>query len=60
VLVAWEHKHIPIIAAALGAQTPSVWPDDRFDMLWILTPRRGAYHFAQIDQPLLGGDARTS
>jgi|SRR5580700_471407 hypothetical protein len=60
VLVAWEHKHIPLIAAALGAKTPSVWPDDRFDMLWMLTRRGDAYDLRQLDQSLLGGDARTS
>jgi hypothetical protein len=59
VLVAWEHKHIPLIAAALGASTPSTWPDDRFDMVWILTPRDDGYDFVQIDQSLLAGDATT-
>lgn len=59
VLVAWEHKHIPLIAAALGARTPNSWPDDRFDMVWVLTPHREGYSFAQVDQSLLGGDAES-
>ncbi|HET6275293.1 MAG TPA: hypothetical protein VFE16_05060 [Candidatus Cybelea sp.] len=59
VLVAWEHKHIPLITAALGAHTPSVWPDDRFDMVWVLTPHGERYHFAQVNQSLLAGDAAT-
>ena len=38
VLVAWEHTHIPALAAALSPAAPAVWPDgQRFDLVWILT-----------------------
>jgi broad specificity phosphatase PhoE len=59
VLVAWEHKHIPIIANALKSNAPSSWPDDRFDVAWILDYQQGAdrYAFTQINQSLLSGDA---
>jgi broad specificity phosphatase PhoE len=57
VLVAWEHKHIPLIAAALQARTPSTWPDHRFDMVWLLTSREGGYDFTAVNQSLLNGDA---
>jgi hypothetical protein len=37
---------------------PSVWPDDRFDMIWILRrePDQTAYTFSSVDQRLLSGD----
>jgi hypothetical protein len=61
VLIAWEHKIIPLIAAALTgdpAATPTTWPDDRFDILWIFEPDAdGAhYRFRQAPQMLLAGD----
>ncbi len=61
VVVAWEHKMIPLFATTLGGEgvsIPSVWPDDRYDMLWIFEPdRSGArYRFRQVPQMLLAGD----
>ena len=41
VLVAWEHKRIPLIAQRLvsdPAEVPQVWPDDRYDVVWVLEP----------------------
>ena len=38
VVVAWEHKVIPLISAALTghpAMTPTTWPDDRLDVCWV-------------------------
>jgi len=58
VLVAWEHKHIPAIALAFAANAPQSWPDDRFDVVWILDARDGGYAFSQISQGLLAGDER--
>ncbi|HYL27590.1 MAG TPA: hypothetical protein VEW74_07125 [Candidatus Nitrosotalea sp.] len=57
VLVAWEHKHIPLIAAALNAQAPKIWPDDQFDCVWILTRGDCGYNFREVNQSLLDGDA---
>lgn len=57
VLVAWEHKRIPLITAALGAKAPASWPAHRFDVVWVLSLQRGGtYGFAQVDQSLLSGD----
>ena len=61
-LVVWHHgamghlvRGFPITNAA---DVPHHWPDDRFDLLWLL--RREAadseYTFSQIDQGLLDGD----
>ena len=59
VLVAWEHKRIPRIATALlgGAAVPD-WPDDRFDMTWVLArdTTANARTFRQVPQGVLAGD----
>ena len=61
VLVAWEHKRIPLIAARLvtdPTQVPTVWPDDRYDVIWVLEPAPSGDDFVlrQIPESLLGGD----
>jgi hypothetical protein len=51
VLICWEHDHIP-----------SVWPGDRFDVIWTFTLAPGTparYTFIQIPQQLLSGDTDT-
>ena len=60
-LVAWEHHRIPLIVAALGcsgADVPAIWPDDRYDVVWVLArPAEGvAYTFRQVAENLLAGD----
>jgi hypothetical protein len=67
VLICWEHKHLPAIAAALpladGTVIPEKWPGDRYDVIWEFTLDPGAgpprYTFSQIPQQLLSGDAET-
>jgi hypothetical protein len=67
VLICWEHKHLPSIAAALpladGTVIPEKWPGDRYDVIWEFTLDPGAgpprYTFSQIPQQLLSGDAET-
>ena len=61
VLVAWEHKMIAGLAATLtgdAGAVPGAWPDDRFDMSWILEPddAAGRYAVRQVPQLLLSGD----
>jgi broad specificity phosphatase PhoE len=59
VLVAWEHKHIPLIARALSSDAPDHWPHgDRFDLVWVLDTivGSGLYSFREIHQNLLAGD----
>ena len=64
VLISWQHKGIPAIAeliATSGAAAPLIppsWPDDRYDLIWVLTPNRdaGRWRFAQVPQLLLAGD----
>ena len=59
VLIAWPHENIPKLVSAIGVGigTPSVWPDDRFDLAWVFerTPDRTT-EFTQVPQRLLAGD----
>jgi hypothetical protein len=55
VLVSWEHKRIPTIAAGFIANPP-VW-GDRFDAVWILDQQPdGSYVLSIVNQDLLSGD----
>jgi hypothetical protein len=62
VLVAWEHKRIPLIANRLVADdttVPQVWPDERYDLVWVLEPAGEAqpgFRLRQVPQLLLAGD----
>ena len=65
VLISWQHEAIPDIAEAVvranrpDAPIPSAWPDDRFDVVWVLTPpavANGKWGFDQVPQELLAGD----
>jgi hypothetical protein len=54
-LVAWEHKHIPVIAAGF-IDSPPAW-GDRFDAVWVLD-RQADDHYVLtvVNQCLLDGD----
>ena len=57
VLIAWEHHLIPALTSAiLGSASglPTIWPDDRYDMVWIVDVATRA--FRQVPQLLLAGD----
>jgi len=62
VLIAWQHEAIPeIVNRIVGNATtcPQHWPDERFDLVWVLdqpTPV-DAWDFAQVPQMLLPGDS---
>ncbi len=59
-LVAWEHKRIPLLAARLVADralVPAIWPDDRYDVIWVLEPdASGDLGLRQLPELLLAGD----
>src|SRR5262249_39488999 len=64
VLMCWQREYIPQIASyILGTEkgVPPLWPEDRFDMIWVfdLDRRSGTYKFKQIPQRLLMGDWTT-
>ena len=61
-LVSWEHHLIPAIASGLLGSTsgvPQIWPDDRFDLVWVIDLAGSGEHaarFRQVPQLLLHGD----
>lgn len=59
VLIAWEHKVLPSLIGHLphAPKIPASWPDDRFDLVWILERSGDAWHFTQHPQMLLSGDS---
>jgi hypothetical protein len=65
VLICWEHDRIPALGQAIptvdGTTIPTVWPGDRFDVIWTfaLDPATGRYVFGQVPQQLLDGDTDT-
>lgn len=60
-LIVWHHGAIPRLVREIAGELPgcpSHWPDDRFDLIWILernSPRAG-WSFSQVAQRLLPGD----
>jgi hypothetical protein len=62
IVVAWEHKALPKLARAIvGASfagVPRSWPDERFDVAWLISrDASGTFGFAQMPQLLLDGDS---
>ncbi len=63
-LIVWDHGHIPTLARAFpmaaAGDIPESWPDDRFDLFWVLVPDAdGHYSLRILAQELLAGDANT-
>lgn len=60
-LIVWDHGHIPTLARAFplaaGTEVPEPWPEDRFDLYWVLTPGDSGYTLAIAPQELLAGDS---
>ena len=60
VLVSWEHHLIPALANVVlrgSALVPQIWPDDRYDVAWILEANGPSFAFRQLPQELLAGDS---
>ncbi len=62
VLIVWHHGRIvELVHAIAGAPCgcPRAWPDERFDVVWILERdgAHGPWRFSQVAQGLLAGDA---
>jgi hypothetical protein len=66
-LIAWEHKHIPLLARAVNAalhanisasSIPRSWNPWRFDLVWVFSFNNSsnAWTFTQVPQNLLPGD----
>lgn len=61
VLISWEHKVLPTLFSHIpGAPpVPAAWPEDRYDVIWLLDRRAHGWAFSQHPQLLLAGDSRT-
>ena len=64
VLISWQHDYLPEIASGLLGDektAPQQWPEDRYDVIWVLDldPASGRYSFKQVPQLLLMGDWAT-
>jgi hypothetical protein len=58
VLVCWDHRYIPQLAASLGIRPePGTWPEAVFDRIWIITFKGGTASRVNMPQRLLFGDA---
>lgn len=61
-LVSLEHTAIVGVCRALGTATPkvpSVWPADRFDVVWVFVKQPGGWRFWEVPEQLLPGDKAT-
>lgn len=60
-LVVWHHGSIPDFIAGFDVSNvdaiPRTWPEDRFDLVWVLWPKDGSYIWGAVPQGLLKGDA---
>jgi hypothetical protein len=62
-LVVWHHGSMGDLIAHFPAsnsqEVPKHWPEDRFDLIWVLVRDAGApdYRFLTVGQALLDGDA---
>ena len=63
VLISWHHSQIPLLAKAIagaGVGCPESWPDERFDLVWVLDrDESGGWRFSQVAQRLFAEDAET-
>jgi hypothetical protein len=57
-LVCWRREFLPALAdAVLGIpEAPGHWPEDCFDLIWVLERVRARWHLVQVPQRLLAGD----
>jgi hypothetical protein len=65
VLIVWHHNHIVRLVRKIAGDQPGCpahWPDERFDLVWILDrgdARTGAWAFSQVAQRLFPDDCLT-
>ncbi|QGZ63589.1 phosphoglycerate mutase family protein [Paraburkholderia acidisoli] len=59
VLVSWEHKVLTTLFSHVPAApaVPAIWPEDRYDMTWMLERGAQGWAFSQYPQMLLAGDS---
>lgn len=59
VLIVWEHKFIATLVNLLsdGKFSPTPWPDDQFDMVWVLDRAGAKWDWSEVPQKLLPEDS---
>jgi broad specificity phosphatase PhoE len=61
-LIAWHHGSMVDVLSRFPItnihDVPAHWPEDRFDLIWVLERKAGEqmYQFTSVDQGLLDGD----
>lgn len=59
-LIVWHHGSIPAFVRSFpltnADRVPATWPEDRFDLIWVLSPVGDRYQWQEIGQGLLDGD----
>jgi hypothetical protein len=61
ILISWHHKRIPDLVRIIAGEEircPRYWPDDRFDVVWVLDHHEATndWTFRQVPQRLLPHD----
>ncbi|MDB5055085.1 MAG: hypothetical protein JWM44_3135 [Bacilli bacterium] len=60
VLICWHHNRIPFLTKEFNPnninQVPHNWPNDRFDVIWLLKKTPNGIIFSQEPEKLLFGD----
>jgi hypothetical protein len=59
VLISWEHKVIKDIVKLIGGPdlAPPAWPEDRFDIVFVLDRTDEGWTLTQVPEMLLAGDS---
>ena len=62
VLICWAHEALPLIGAKIlgkAEEIPSIWPEHRFDLVWVFDRRQDlpGWTFQQVPQMPLAGDS---
>ena len=58
-VVSWHHEGIPKIIKHLGDVSPAppaLWPEARYDLVWVFTRDGEGWQFDQVPQELVPGD----
>lgn len=58
VLVCWRHDYLPALAREVLQRNapPILWPEERFDMTWVIRDDGTGGTFVQTPQLLVSGD----
>lgn len=58
VMIVWDRAYISSIGRLLSDETPLVWPENRYDMIYVYTKCGYVWSFVQSPQLLMVGDSK--